>query len=122
MFDCLSLLAKHASRRGPVGGQDFRKLDTERGSYIVEWQPGSINALLRQEGLSARDIRVSEPRELQRLIRDLLLLGLQDEFETCRRSPITRLAQALMRRKHHMGATRPADQATLTGTRSVVPG
>jgi hypothetical protein len=102
MFDCFSLLAKHFPPKGHQTG-NFRKLETVRGNYIVEWQPGSINALLRHENLSADDFRVSDPKELKSLIRDLLLLGLQDEFETCRRSPITRLARGLMGRKQQMG-------------------
>ena len=110
MFDCFSLLAKHfpPGRHAPT--ENFRKLETVRGNYIVEWQPGSINALLRHEYLSAEDFQVSDPKELKALIRDLLLLGLQDEFETCRRSPITRLARGLMGRKQQMGIVRrPAD-------------
>lgn len=121
MLDCFSLLAKHFPPDRQPGTEHFRKLQTVRGDYIVEWRPGSINALIRHENLSAEDFRVGDPGELKTLIRDLLLLGLQDEFETCRRSPITRLARTLMRRKQQTNVqSRPFD-APATRLSSAVP-
>lgn len=62
-----------------------------------------MNALLTAQGLTADDILFGDSRKLHRLIRELLLLGLGDEMEACRRSQITRLARSLMRRKRRMG-------------------
>ncbi len=121
MLDCFSLLAKRFPPDGLPRTENFRKLATVRGDYIVEWRPGSINALIRHDNLSAEDFRVGDPGELKTLIRDLLLLGLQDEFETCRRSPITRLARTLMRRKQQTNVqSRPFD-APAARASSAVP-
>lgn len=99
MFDCLSLLARQIPRSPSGTDVEFRKLDTLRGSFFVQWEPRAINALLSSERLSAEDLEIPDPRHLHRLIRELLLLGLRDEMESCRRSPITQLARSLMRRK-----------------------
>ena len=121
MLDCFSLLAKRFPPDGLPRTENFRKLATVRGDYIVEWRPGSINALIRNENLSAEDFRIGDPRELKTLIRDLLLLGLQDEIETCSRSPITRLARTLMRRKRQMITLRRPFDPSATRLSSAVP-
>lgn len=99
MFEFLSLIARQPFQPRFPDRKDFRRLETVRGRYFVDWEPDSVNALLAAEDLSAEDLRETSPGELHRLIRDLLLLGLRDELESCRRSPITRFARSLMRYK-----------------------
>lgn len=100
MFEFLSLFKVPTFLRATGPAAQFRKLETTRGSYFVDWQPETVNALLATQGLSADDLTETRPGELHQLTRDLLLLGLRDEMESGRRSPIARFARALMRRRH----------------------
>ena len=98
MFEFLSLFARPLLPREEKA-QDFRKLETVRGTYFVEWRPAAVKALIAAEGLGAADFARDRPMEIHRLARDLLLLGLQDELESGRRSPIARLARSLVHRR-----------------------
>jgi len=99
MFDFLALFARQPFRRARSSRGRFRKLETRRGSYFIDWQPETFKALLATECLSADDLVESRPGDLHRLTRELLLLGLQDEMESGRDSPIARFARSVMRRK-----------------------
>jgi hypothetical protein len=107
MFEFLSMFARWPFSRGTDSPSRFRKLETARGCYFVPWQPEVIKSLLATENLSADDLRESSRGDLHRLTRDLLLLGLQDEMETGRRSPIARFARSLIRHRHR-GADVPS--------------
>lgn len=99
MFEFLSLFAPRAVSPGTATGAKFRKVETTRGRYFVDWRPATVNALFTAEGLRPEHVTETRPGELHQLTRDLLLLGLQDELESGKRSPIARFARALMRRK-----------------------
>jgi hypothetical protein len=100
MFEFLSLLTPRSSSRRRDPGTQFRKVETTRGSYFVDWRPETVNALLLSEGLRPEHLTETRPGQLHKLTRDLLLLGLQDELESGLRSPIARFARSLIRRKH----------------------
>jgi len=99
MFEFLSLFARPVLRQEVESPQDFRKLETARGTYFVEWRPPAVKALIAAEDLRAADFAENRPLEVHRLARDLLLLGLQDELESGRRSTIARLARSLVHRR-----------------------
>ncbi len=105
MFEFLSLFARQPFSQKRASRRRFRKLDTTRGSYFIDWRPETVKALLAEEALCANDFREGSPGDLHRLTRDLLLLGLQDEMESGRRSPIAGLARSLMRRKRQSEAS-----------------
>jgi len=99
MLEFLSLFVPRAIVQRAATGTKFRKVETTRGSYFVDWRPATVNALFMAEGLRPEHLTETRPGELHQLTRDLLLLGLQDELESGKRSPIARFARALMRRK-----------------------
>jgi len=99
MLELLSLFAPRTVVPGTATGAKFRKVETTRGSYFVDWRPATVTALFNAEGLRPEHVTETRPGELHELTRDLLLLGLQDELESGNPSPIARFARALMRRK-----------------------
>jgi hypothetical protein len=81
----------------------------------VQWTRDALLGLLNQEQLTADDITMDSGPELTRLIRDLLLVGLADEFDAGTRfcesrsrgpderqqSPLTHLARGLLTRRQN---------------------
>ena len=80
--------------RGAAGG--FRKLETSRGDYFVRWSAEHVNELLRSERLRPDEFVASDRGRRHRLVKDLFLLGLQDELGQGAPSVITRYARAIM--------------------------
>jgi len=80
----------------PVGGRGFRKLETSRGDYFVRWSPDHVAELLSSEALRPEEFVTADRGRRQRLVKDLFLLGLQDELGYGGPSVITRYARALM--------------------------
>jgi len=78
------------------GGRGFRKLKTSRGDYFVRWSPDHVAELLCSEALRPEEFVTTDRGRRQRLVKDLFLLGLQDELGQGGPSVITGYARALM--------------------------
>lgn len=106
-FGWLTGRARRPARRNDGA---FRSIETRRGTYFVRWDPDAVSALIDSEGLSADDLGVQDPSTRQRLVRDLLLLGLEDELlhgVQPSGSAISRLARSLIRMTAPAGWTVP---------------
>ena len=89
----------------------LRRLATSRGHYIVNWEPSHLNYLIESEGLKPEELIAGDPEGLHGLVRELFLLGLQDEmagdeFGDARVSSITRFARKLLRIAGSSNSTR----------------
>ncbi len=79
----------------------FRKIPTRRGDYIVSWEPQHVDFLFRSEKLTPADLSLVNASQARGLIRDLFLLGAQQnaigtERPAHQTSLISRFARGLL--------------------------
>ena len=93
---CRGFSVEHRPRSND---EEFRRLATARGIYYVVWDPEHVTRLLISERLMPDELLVSNPSEVQHLIRDLFLLAVGEEIRGTssngRRSVLARFAKTL---------------------------